>query len=68
MSESSGKIQAHIDGITAKHAIITPQCRTKGNVVAFLEAVERLKEGYEDCLSYPANKNASFHLVLTVDR
>jgi hypothetical protein len=57
-----------VPGVTAKHAIITPVCRTgRGVEGAFDEAVRRLREEYLACQT-AGNAEASFHLVLTVER
>lgn len=57
-----------IPGITAKHAIITPTCRANRTPMgAFAEAIERLTAEYEACLN-DANREAYFHVALTVDR
>lgn len=70
-----------VPGIVARHAVITPRCRTvppslregaaartadSSEVAAFEEAVHRLREEYLACL--PANPHSQFHLVLTVER
>jgi hypothetical protein len=60
---------ASVPGITAKHAIITPTCRTDhGKDAAFEEAARLLKEEYDAVLASPENPDVEFHLVLTVVR
>jgi hypothetical protein len=59
---------ASIPGITAKHAIITPECRiSRGAEGAFDEAVRRLKAEY---LAHHAGAwgAANCHLAFTVER
>lgn len=56
-----------IPGFKAKHAIITPSCRTKGDMEAFEEAVERLRQAYKEGLKgwkTPVN----YHLVLKIEK
>ncbi len=60
--------ETKIPGICAKHAVITPACRDgHSDMGAFWEAANRLREEYKSCL-VEANKDAKFHLVLTVER
>ncbi|KKN53492.1 hypothetical protein LCGC14_0601890 [marine sediment metagenome] len=59
---------SNIPGIKCKHTIITPNCRTSGDMVAFNKAVAVLRTGYHNALDFKANKKANFHLVLTVER
>ena len=60
----------NVPGIKAKHAIIKPTCRIlHGDVNAFDIAVQRMREEYLILLNCsPQNKDASYHLVLTVER
>jgi len=61
--------QSIVPGITAKHAIITPACRSSHTAEgAFEEAVRRLREEYLTCAGLDCNATVSFHLVLTVER
>lgn len=57
-----------IDGIKAKHVIIQPSCRTRGDEVALEDALNRIREGFKEVTEYKANDNAKFHIVLTVER
>ena len=57
-----------IPGITARHAIITPECREAHGVEgAFDEAVRRLRAEYLAC-QCAENRSVSFHVALTVER
>ena len=63
MSESKSR------PVTAAHAVITPYCRElHGYAGAFEVAVLRLRKAYDEHVSAPANENADWHLVLTVER
>jgi predicted DNA-binding protein (UPF0278 family) len=53
--------------ITAKHAIITPVCRQKGDMEAFEEAVERLREQYRQSVTSWGDL-ANYHVKLEVER
>lgn len=57
-----------INGISAIHVLITPNCRTKGDDVAIEEALQKIREEFKKVASYDANKKAKFHIVLTVER
>lgn len=62
-----------IQGVKAKHAITTPNCRKiHGNagLGAFDEAVKRIREEYVRCLEgwQESEKQPDYHLVLTVQR
>lgn len=57
-----------IPGLKAKHAIITPACRKRGDDVAIAEATARMLVAFWDIAGVPANEGANFHLVLTVER
>ena len=59
-----------VPGMKAKHAIITPECRSgRGAFEAFEEAVRRLREEYRTCVAYgDGNANVSYHMVITVER
>jgi hypothetical protein len=58
-----------VEGIKAKHAIVTPTCRkSKGQLGAGSEAVQRLMEEYYNLSELEVNKDARFHFVLTVER
>lgn len=57
-----------IPGLKAKHAIITPACRQRGDDVAIADATARMLVAFWDVAGAPANKDAQFHLVLTVER
>ena len=64
---------AKVPGITAKHAIITPNCRTvdRGTpnkpMAAFDEAVRRLREEYRQVCHHRTNESWNAHLVLKVE-
>ena len=62
-------MSTEIPGTCAKHAIITPACRTnKGDEAAAIEATERISDELFECLKgYPVD-GAKFHVVLTVER
>lgn len=58
----------NVKGIKAVHAIISPTCRAnRGDEGAIDEALRRIKDEYTRLL-LPANAEARFHLVLTVER
>ena len=61
--------EATVPGMKAAHAIITPNCRVVqgGPGDAFDEAVRRIRAEYVAC-QLDCNAEASYHLVLTVDR
>jgi hypothetical protein len=62
-------LHASVPGITAKHAIVTPECReNRGKDGAFEEAARRLREEYDIILASPENSDVEFHVVLTVVR
>ncbi len=61
----------HIPGITAQHAVITPNCRRVqgGDGPAFEVAVNRLFEEYKTILELRSDRDqVDFHLVLTVEK
>lgn len=56
-------------GIKAKHAIVSPICRTNKTVEgAGREAAETLMAEYLELAGLEANADADFHFVLTVER
>lgn len=58
-----------VPGISASHQMVTLQCRfNRGPEGAFSEAVNRLFAEYKRILPSPANEDATYHLVLTVER
>ena len=58
-----------IKGIKAKHAIVTPTCRSNwGNRDAAEVAVKHLLEEYFQLVNLPSNEGATFHLALSVER
>lgn len=58
-----------INGIKAKHAIVSPTCRTnKGNYNAGHEAAIILVNEYFTLACLEINKDAKFNFVLTVER
>ena len=63
-------IESKVPGIIAYHVVITPNCRIVqgGNEEAFDEAVRRIRQQYDLCVHVNRNSDASFHLVLTLDR
>lgn len=62
-------IQTKVNGIKAKHSIVTPTCiKNKGVDNAALEAVNHLLNEYKHLTKLPANENANFNFVLTVER
>lgn len=68
MAQSIEQKMTKIDGIKAKHVVIQPSCRTRGDDVAIEDALNRIREEFKNVASYKANDNANFHIVLTVDR
>ncbi len=56
--------------ILAKHTVITPRCRIVhgGDSQAFDKAIEEFRDKYEELVSAEANKEASFHLILNIER
>ncbi|HEX2882218.1 MAG TPA: hypothetical protein VHO25_22010 [Polyangiaceae bacterium] len=55
-------------GLCAKHAIITPTCRQKGDEAVIDEALARLRAEYiATAPNWPLD-GARFHVVLTVER
>jgi len=59
---------AKVDGIKAKHVVIQPSCRTRGDEVALNDALDRIAEAFREVAGFEVNKNANFHIVLTVER
>jgi hypothetical protein len=60
-----------INGLKAKHAIITPNCIVMHGVEGAIdEALKRLRESFMECYTGWASqgKIPEFHVVLTVDR
>lgn len=65
-----------IPGITAKHAIITPNCRTVARphldadprMAAFEEAIGRLREEYRAICDGHGDGDYRMHVVLTLER
>lgn len=61
-----------IPGIKAQHAIITDNCRNiHGTDGAFVEAIERLKKNYDNCVEgwdEQKVKGVNYHLVLVIQR
>jgi len=58
-----------IDGIKVTEILITPTCRKNRTIDGALnEAFRITKEKYEETTQFKANNNATYHLVLTVDR
>jgi hypothetical protein len=56
-------------GLKFGHQIITLQCRfNRGPEGAFAEAVNRLFALYKEMLPLEANEDASYHLMITVER
>lgn len=75
MSQDTSRVKfrefsTKIDGMKAAHAIITSNCRKKGPIAAFDEAVERLREQYEMilCRNDTARRHGDFHIALTIDK
>lgn len=61
--------QTDVEGLRAKHAIVTKVCRANRGVEGAIdEALTRLRDEYLRLVEKDANRNANFHLVLTVDR
>jgi len=61
--------QTTINGVCAKHAIITPTCReNRTPCAAFEEAISRVFDEYMEIFNQPGNENVNYHLVLTVER
>ncbi len=59
---------ASINGIKAKHVVITPNCRTRGDDVAIEDALNRIRKAFKEVAGFEANKDAKFHIILTVER
>ena len=59
--------ESKVPGLKAEHKIITPNCRKKGDFVAFDEAVAALRYAYRTYLPLGNNSNANIHLVLTIE-
>jgi hypothetical protein len=59
-----------VPGVKAKHAVISTACREgRGDAGAADEALARLRSELEALLeSWPRERGATFHLLLTVDR
>lgn len=59
-----------LPGVKAKHAIVSTACRDqRGDGNAAYVAVKRIEDELLVLLkAWPKEKNATFHLVLTVDR
>lgn len=58
-----------IKGIQVTRIRITPTCRNNRTIKgAFGEAMQLVREKYLETVKVKANKNATFNLVLTVDR
>ena len=57
-------------GLKAEHAIITDTCRAnKGDMVAFNEAIERLRESYSILLkNWEKDVGVQYHLALIIQR
>lgn len=61
-------MSARVPGITAVHAIVTPECRKNRTPLgALAEAIARLQAEYVACLENPQNAEVSYHFVLTVE-
>lgn len=60
---------SQVPGITAKHAIITPECRAgRTDLGAFDEALDRLRTEYLKVLDLRGEEGpANYHLVLSVE-
>lgn len=55
--------------IKAKHAIISPVCRSnRGDMGAFEEAIERIRQEYLLLKNLAINIDANFHIILEVER
>ena len=59
-----------LPGVKAKHAIISPACREgRGDAGAAEAAIGELHRELTELLgNWPADRGATFHLVLTVDK
>ena len=61
------KSESRIPGIKAKHAIITPGCRSgRGVEGAIDEALHLIREEYLSCIN-PSTEKTNFHVVLTTE-
>jgi hypothetical protein len=61
--------ETRIQGLAAKHAIVTPTCRQNRTAIGALdEAIERLRQEYIACTEVLENQDAIYHFVLTVER
>ena len=61
--------ETKLPGIQAHHRIITPACLlNRSTRVVQLEALDTLEKALIDVMAVAVNKNAKFHLVLTVER
>ncbi len=59
---------ATIVGITARHRVITPECRrTHGSTTSFKMAMCNLEKEFEKTLRIRGEDGARYHLTLTVD-
>lgn len=68
-TKKASTVKTVIPGLKAKHAVVTPTCRaSKGTQVALGEALDRLWDEYSLCCTFEANRNASYHFVLTIER
>ena len=60
--------ETKIPGICARHAVITPQCRKRGDAVVIREACERIREMYEGLAKHWGPDAIRCHVVLTVEK
>ena len=62
-------VEARGRKIQAKHALITPACRRiHGHTTAFQKAANEIAGEYFQLVQYEANQEASFHLILEIER
>jgi hypothetical protein len=58
-----------IPGAPARHAIISDECRLKGDVAVIEEAIARIRETWlEVSKGIPIGHGYKFHVALTVER
>jgi hypothetical protein len=58
-----------VQGIKAKHAIVSPTCQAnKGILGAGVEASDSLMQEKLELADLPFNKESKFHFVLSVER
>jgi hypothetical protein len=59
-------VSTTLPGIKAKHAVITPTCRLRGDEVVIDEALARLRSEFLAIVPHWPAETSEFHVVLTV--